>query len=93
MPHGVIGVRADHNNMPRWEPCRLHEHKLRSVSPTTPPIQAHAYALRVVQDDHLPSDLDGRLTCPEGDGPFQFILAVPDTRGDWLAHMALTWGV
>ena len=85
----VIGVRADHHDMPRWEPCTPHEHALGSVSPTTPPIQAHASVLWMVQDHHQPSDLDGRLTCPDGDGPSQFIIAIPDTREDWLAHMKL----
>jgi hypothetical protein len=53
-----------------------------------PPVQAQASALWVVQNHHPPSDLDERLTCPEGGGPSQFILAIPDTREDWLAHMA-----
>ena len=48
----VIGVRADHHDMPRWEPCSPHEHALGSVSPTTPPIHAHASVLWMVQDHH-----------------------------------------
>ena len=88
----VIGVRADHHDMPRWEPCTPHEHALGSVSPMDPPVQAQASALWVVQNHHPPSDLDEQLTCPEGDSPSQFILAIPDTREDWLAHMALMEG-